>query len=55
MLLVVNKRTGRDCGLGPLTRLDGARDGAGDTRGTDIMLVTEWTAQGSEEQLYTGS
>jgi hypothetical protein len=39
VLLVVNKRCGRDCGLGPLARLDGAGDGAGDARGIDIMVV----------------
>ena len=39
VLLVVNKRAGRDCGLGPLARLDGAGEGAGDARGIDIVLV----------------
>lgn len=41
VLLVVNKRAGRDCGLGPLARLDGAGDGAGEARGTDIALVPD--------------
>jgi hypothetical protein len=41
MLLVVNKRAGRDCGLGPLARLDGAGDGAGEARGMDIALVPD--------------
>jgi hypothetical protein len=39
VLLVVNKRVGRDWGLGPLARLDGAGEGAGDARGIDIVLV----------------
>jgi hypothetical protein len=41
VLLVVNKRCGRDCGLGPLARLDGAGEGAGDARGIDIVVVPE--------------
>ena len=41
MLLVVNKRCGRDCGLGPLARLDAAGDGAGDARGADMVFLAD--------------
>jgi hypothetical protein len=37
--LVVNRRGGRDCGLGPPTRLDAAGDGLGEGRGPDIVEV----------------
>jgi hypothetical protein len=36
---VVNRRGGRDCGLGPRARLDAAGDGLGEGRGADIVEV----------------
>jgi hypothetical protein len=39
VLLVVNRRGGRDCGLGPLARLDAAGEGLGEGRGADIVEV----------------
>jgi hypothetical protein len=49
VLLVVNKRVGRDCGLGPLARLDAAGDGAGEARGADIVVVPEPSTECSGE------
>jgi hypothetical protein len=42
---VVNRRGGRDCGLGPLARLDAAGDGLGEGRGAGIVEVPKLSTQ----------
>ena len=51
VLLVVNKRGGRDCGLGPRARLDAAGDGAGEARGTDIVVAPQSSTECVDECL----
>lgn len=55
VLLVVNKRGGRDCGLGPLALLDAAGEGAGEARGTDIVLVDDQSSKWVGGWLYVST